>query len=242
LHQHQRPKKTAAHSGKEVTYIEVTPDDIAVANVLAQEVLGRSLDELPPQTRRFLELVDELVEKRTQTESIERRDVRFTRRQVREHTRWSSTQVRVHLERLVELEYVVVHRGGPGQRFVYELIHSSSDEQAPGLGELVDVERLDSTTTTETWRGKTPTWRGGSGGVAATWRGVENDPKPSEVDPVGETWRPDPETTSGGEVSNRSYMQVVGADRWRGGAPRWACPRSVALTTRTGSPVSAELS
>ena len=39
------------------TYIRATLDDIALANRLAPELLGRSLDELPPQTRRFLELV-----------------------------------------------------------------------------------------------------------------------------------------------------------------------------------------
>ena len=33
-----------------VEYVEVTLDDIAVANRLAAEVLGRTLDELPPQT------------------------------------------------------------------------------------------------------------------------------------------------------------------------------------------------
>jgi hypothetical protein len=212
LYQHQRPKKTTEHGGKQVTYIEVTAADIAVANGLAQEVLGRSLDDLPPQTRRFLELLDGLVEQRSQADSQERRDVRFTRRQVRDHTHWSSTQVRVHLERLVELEYVVVHRGGPGQRFVYELVYRACDAVAPGLDDLVDVERLDSTGTTSTWRGKTPTWRGGSGGVAATLRGVENGSKPSEVERVDETWRLDREGTSGDEVTNPSYPQVVGVE------------------------------
>ena len=42
------------HRGKALEYIEVTLDDIATANRLAHEVLGRSLDELPPQTRRLL--------------------------------------------------------------------------------------------------------------------------------------------------------------------------------------------
>ena len=47
--------------GRCFEYIEVTLDDIAIANRLAHEVLGRSLDELPPQTRRLLELIDALV-------------------------------------------------------------------------------------------------------------------------------------------------------------------------------------
>ena len=45
-------------------YIEVTREDIALANRLAHEVLGRTLDELPPQTRRLLGLLDELVTER----------------------------------------------------------------------------------------------------------------------------------------------------------------------------------
>ena len=45
-------------------YIEVTPADLAQANALAHEVLGRSLDELPPQTRKLLVLVRELVSDR----------------------------------------------------------------------------------------------------------------------------------------------------------------------------------
>ena len=54
LHQYQRPVKTTLHHGKTVEYIEVTLEDIEMANRLAHEVLGRSLDELPPQTRRLL--------------------------------------------------------------------------------------------------------------------------------------------------------------------------------------------
>ena len=54
LHQYQRPVKTTVHHGKTIEYIEVTIEDIEIANRLAHEVLGRSLDELPPQTRRLL--------------------------------------------------------------------------------------------------------------------------------------------------------------------------------------------
>jgi hypothetical protein len=61
LHQHQRPRKTVEHRGRTVEYIEVALADIAMANRLAHEVLGRSLDELPPQTRRLLLAVDEMV-------------------------------------------------------------------------------------------------------------------------------------------------------------------------------------
>ncbi|MFC1641663.1 CHC2 zinc finger domain-containing protein, partial [Myxococcota bacterium] len=123
LHQYQRPIKTVEHQGHSIRYVEVTRQDVEVANHLAHEVLGRSLDELPPQTRRLLGVLDDLVSKETKKLGIDRADYRFSRRQVREHSEWSYEQLRVHLGRLVELEYLLVHRGGRGQRFVYELCY-----------------------------------------------------------------------------------------------------------------------
>ena len=63
---HQRQRTTGQHivNGRTVEFIEVTLDDIALANQLAPEVLGRSLDELPPQTRRLLGSIRELVKKK----------------------------------------------------------------------------------------------------------------------------------------------------------------------------------
>ena len=49
IHQYQRPVKTAMKDGRPQAYIEVTLDDVDLANRLANDVLGRSLDELPPQ-------------------------------------------------------------------------------------------------------------------------------------------------------------------------------------------------
>jgi len=143
LHQHQREVKAANHDGRTVRYIEVTKADVAVANRLAHEVLGRSLDELPPQTRRLLGLLDRMVAERAEAQGLDRADVRFTRREVRDWTSWTDFPVRMHLDKLVALEYVLVHRGGPGQRFVYELLwDGQGDEGRPFLMGLIDVERL----------------------------------------------------------------------------------------------------
>jgi hypothetical protein len=143
LHQYQREVKTARHGGREVRYVEVTKQDIAVANRLAHEVLGRTLDELPPQTRRMLDLLEAMVAERAKAQGIERSDFRFTRREVREWTGWTDFPVRTHLDKLVGLEYVLAHRGGPGQRFVYELLYDGEGEGGrPFLMGLIDVERL----------------------------------------------------------------------------------------------------
>lgn len=144
LHQHQRKTKRARlDDGRTVEYVEVELGDVEVANRLAREVLGRSLDELPPQTRRLLGLLDRMVGEASDRLSMDRSDYRFTRREVRESTGWSYDQVRVHLGRLVELEYVLVHQGGRGQSFVYELLYEAGGEEgAPVLPGLIDVAKL----------------------------------------------------------------------------------------------------
>ncbi|MBX9802007.1 MAG: toprim domain-containing protein [Caulobacteraceae bacterium] len=124
LHQHQRPIRTLARpadgqEGEPVAYIEATVADIAVANRLAHAVLGTTLDELPPQTRRLLALIRTWTEDRATAEAVKPRDLRFTRREVREATGWGDTQLKVHLHRLEELEYLLTRRDGT--RLVYEL-------------------------------------------------------------------------------------------------------------------------
>jgi len=143
LHQYQRPIRRTIHRGEAIEYVEVTLDDIALANRLAHEVLGRTLDELPPQTRRLLLAIDAMVKARCTAQAIDRQDLRFSRRDVREHTRWSLTQLRLHIDRLVEMEYLLVHRGGRGQSFVYELLYDGPPEATtPHLSGLIDVAAL----------------------------------------------------------------------------------------------------
>lgn len=149
LHQHQRPIKTATVAGQAIEYVEVTREDIALANRLAGEVLGRSLDELPPQTRRVLSLIVGLVEGRMHEQAIPRSAVRFTRKELRAVAGITDTALRLHLERLVELEYLLAHRGGTGQRFVYELLFDGDvAADGPQLIGLIDVAALETAGTT----------------------------------------------------------------------------------------------
>jgi DNA primase catalytic core len=141
LHQHQRPLKTATVAGGTIEYVEVTRDDIALANRLAHEVLGRSLDALPPQTRRLLGVVAGYVAERARTQGTEPEHVRFTRRELREATQWGDTQLKLHLLRLVEHEYLIVHRHGP--QFRYELaFDGDAAEAGRQLIGLIDVEAM----------------------------------------------------------------------------------------------------
>jgi DNA primase len=158
LHQHQREVKGMQRGGQRIEYIEVTLEDIALANRLAHEVLGRSLDELPPQTRRVLGIAEALVIEQAKQRQIPRTEVHFTRRQLRERCGMSTAAIRVHLERLVEMEYVQPASGRNGLRFEYELLFDGNlDSSAPQMIGLIDVAALraapSSAATTATWQG-----------------------------------------------------------------------------------------
>ena len=120
LHQHQRPVKTE----RGVSYVEVERAGIDRATHLMNELLARSLDDLPSQTRRLLLLIVQFVNGR--------QEFRFTRRDVREYTQWGHTQLKIHLHRLEEVEYLIVHHGGRGQSYVYELNWSASESEKSG--------------------------------------------------------------------------------------------------------------
>lgn len=186
LHQHQREIKAIGHAGKRVEYIEATLDDIAAANRLAHEVLGRCLDEMPPQTRRLLALLEKMVGERCKAAKMDRADVLFSRRQVREFTGWGDTQLRVHLDRLTGLEYLLPHRGERGQSFVYELVYDGGGKDGKRfLPGLLDVEKLrESITTAANLAGVNGRFAGGSrsqnGAVAGGLRPAQNGVLPSE--------------------------------------------------------------
>jgi DNA primase len=146
LHQHQRQIKTVQVNGQRVEYIEATLSDIKLANRIAHEVLGTSLDELPPQTRRMLTGVHALVRAKMATLGALQRDIRFSRTEVRTATGLSDTQARLHLERLCAMEYLLIHRGQRGQSYEYELLHDQSPTaMEPHLCGLIDTAALKST-------------------------------------------------------------------------------------------------
>jgi DNA primase len=134
LHQHQRARKLI--DGR--PHIVATLDDIARANELAHEILGRGLDDLPPQTRRLLGLVQDMQRKRGAKAGP------WRRRDLRAFTGWGDTQLKVHLARLVDLEYVLTQRDPEhlnGQ--LYELLYDGDVTAGrPHLSGLIDVEEL----------------------------------------------------------------------------------------------------
>jgi hypothetical protein len=75
------------------------------------------------------------------------------------------------MERLQEMEYLLTHRGGRGQSFVYELVFeptaNGSKPELPGLIHVYDSNL------TELKGQLTESKRGQNGGVTAGWRSPE---------------------------------------------------------------------
>jgi hypothetical protein len=173
LHQHQREIKTSTRKGKTLEYIEATEADVKLALHLVNEVLTPSLEELQAQTRRLLLLLDTMVTGECVRLQIERSEYRFTRATVRQYTRWGDTQLRVHLRRLEELEYLIVRHGAPGQTFVYQLNFEMDAEGRPVLARLSQFYSYDTNCAGVNGNcagGARP----GSGGIAGGARGEES--------------------------------------------------------------------
>lgn len=142
LHQHQREPITHQINGRAVEMLPVTLEDIEAANKIAPEVLGRSLDELPPQTRRLLESIKALVLDKMKADAAEQRLAIFTRKELRDATGWSHTQIRRHLERLLELEYIATRGGRNGVQMKYELLTDAEEDGTGFHVGLIDVAKL----------------------------------------------------------------------------------------------------
>jgi len=141
LHQHQREIITVDIAGAPVACIEATLNDVAIAGELMDHLLGRSLDDLPPQSRRLLGLIAAWQQR--ERPSTEAASFAFSRRELLRETGWSYRQIQVHLDRLVEHDYVVQHGSGRGGRLHYELIDDGAADadglRCPGL---IDVAAL----------------------------------------------------------------------------------------------------
>ncbi|MGA9450122.1 MAG: CHC2 zinc finger domain-containing protein [Verrucomicrobiia bacterium] len=142
LHQLQRPVHNDAELGD---YIETTLADIAIANELAHELFGHSLDDLSRPGRELLRLIAGHVAGKSGSASGQKAEAgaaTFNRRELREAFKWGDTRLRTHLDELVEMEYVVPLSGRFGQTYQYRLVYEPSDEPGRFLPGLKSVEQL----------------------------------------------------------------------------------------------------
>ena len=143
---------TPSATAKPFAYVEVDIEDVRIANKLAHEILGRSLDELSRPGRSLLLLLDEMVEQhRRAAEEAERRATRPSRTAVSVHAAARSASPpagrtrRVHryLKELIEHEYVLIDSGRNGTLCALPLAYEGQgkDGERFMLG-LIDPDSL----------------------------------------------------------------------------------------------------
>jgi DNA primase len=143
LRQYQKPIEKREIGGRIEECILVDLKDIRLANRLANHVMGRTLDEVPPHTRTFLATLARLADEEARRLSISRAEVRLSRRQMIAETGLSSTMIHNHLAKLAELEYVIAHPGGVRRLMVYEILYrGEGDNGAPFLPGIADLREL----------------------------------------------------------------------------------------------------
>ncbi len=141
LHQYQREIKTARRGEIEIEYVEVELSDIALANELAEEILGKAMDELAPPVRGMFDAITKACREKAAELKIKTEDVQLTRREIREMTAWSDWQVRMYCQKLVEMEYLFAVVAANGKPAVYQLARDE-ESQTNTLRGLTSVDEL----------------------------------------------------------------------------------------------------
>ncbi len=188
LHQLQRPVKNHPVLGD---YIEATLDDIAIANDLAADLFGASLDDLSPPGRQLAELMTGYVAAQAAARGTDWRKIDFARRELREAIKWTDARLRLHLDELIRCEYLAPLCGANGSAYRYRLAVSpelilSGTRCAPGIK---SVEQLRKDADLAGIGGKTPdlagqkrNLAGQNGHLAATsqngFAGLSSEVKP----------------------------------------------------------------
>jgi hypothetical protein len=117
-------------------YIEVDREDVRLANELATELLGHSLDELSRPASDLLRLLVDMTKGDTAKEKKAdlppsagpRHPAAFTRRQIREHSGWSNARVHRYLSELIEFEFVLMEHGRNGVMHRYRLCYDGEGQ------------------------------------------------------------------------------------------------------------------
>ena len=140
LHQYRREVKESSFFGVNIRFIEVQPEDVEAVHAIAGELLRQSLDELSKLCRELLYHIHEIVNERHREAAavqpgIERWQVTFTRKELKERCGWSRWHLEEHLRELEEGGYIARRTGRKGQKYAYCLVED-------GIPEVPMIKRL----------------------------------------------------------------------------------------------------
>ena len=122
----QMRKPVRSRNGRD--YVEVDEDDLRIATNLADEILGKSLDDLNRVSRDLLAQIESLVNERVAKETDpetgrgpHREDILFTRREIREFTGWPHMRIKRYIVQLVDMEFLAMESRRIGSSYHYRV-------------------------------------------------------------------------------------------------------------------------
>jgi len=141
LHQYARK----VHKAEEASYLIATKEDYRIAYELVKDILQSTLCPLQKEVSDLLKLVVEYVEATSKKEGVDPMDFAFTRKEIRDHARWSASKARSCLEELCQLEYIEKVTGRAKATFRYRLLVGQDEIQnlaVLGLTRPEDLEEI----------------------------------------------------------------------------------------------------
>lgn len=144
VRQHSREKKQAEDRfGNIFTYIEANREDVATANEIADYVFQFARGDLTKRLFDAYQSIEGHCRRQVKEKRINLHEYKFSRREVREHTRWDPTTARRLFDELENLEYIRRVRGDKqGTQFLYRLAAFNERSARKDDLRLLDPERL----------------------------------------------------------------------------------------------------
>lgn len=141
--QHKRKLYTEDDEFGKFNYVEVTKDDIKLANEIMLELFGKSIKDLKPPQKVFLEKLQNYVRGKIGNKNLRMTEILFYEDEIRKGTNLSYWQVNRYLNDLIKLEYITLHSRGEHNKQSYKLeIAEIKDDSDKYLTGLIDPEKL----------------------------------------------------------------------------------------------------
>jgi len=107
IRQHSREKKRYTDkNGNTIFYIEVTPDDIRTANIIAAYVFRYSASDLTLRQQETYNCMIRLCGEMVKEKKISPHEYKFSRREMRENYGWEAATAKRLFDELERLEYI----------------------------------------------------------------------------------------------------------------------------------------
>lgn len=142
--QHSRERKhDTDRNGNKISYIEVTPEDVALTNEIASYVFRFAGSDLSKRQHEAYSAILRHCEDAINKKRIGLYEYKFSRREIRESRGWDAMTAKRLFDELERLEYIRKTSGaGQGMRYLYQLITMVERKTNDRMLNFIDPAKL----------------------------------------------------------------------------------------------------